>query len=335
MMRQKPLCTSIALALALAVAVAGCGKTNKLNTPSTATPPASGEVELKLKWTPGEHIVQQADMKQNIQSFVPGLPEPMKQDMTIGQKFSLTVVSANPDGGHKLELQFLAMRVDAETAGKTVSYDSDKGSSTKSTDPIAEMLGKMVGARLVYFLDASNRVERIEGIDELLNRLSTGNTAAASLKSVFNEDYFKRIMDTTLYLPPKPVQPGDTWPVEIQLPIGVFGTMHVNYTSAFKGWEMHGKRNCALIEFAGTMEIEPSGSASQGLKLSVQNGKTSGMLWFDPELGMVIDSNINQDMTMLMTVPRNSRAAATAPAETQTITNQMTQTLNFKVVSVN
>lgn len=329
MIKSAPLYT--ALALALAMAAAGCGKTNKINTPSTTTPPASGPVELKLKWTPGEHIVQEMDMKMDIQSFLPGMPEPMKQSINLGQKFSLSVVSANPDGGRQIELQFLSVRMDMESARGKMSYDSDQD-STNTDNPLA-LMGKMVGARLEYTLDASNKVEHIDGVDELLDRLSADNPAAAQFKSTFNEDYFKQVMDSSRYLPPKPVQPGDTWPIEFELPIGVFGAMHAKYTGEFKDWEMRGQRNCALLEFAGVMEIEPNENSRSGFNMALHSGKNSGEIWFDPELGMVIDSKANLDMTMIMTVPtRSPRGAA---AGTQTITNQTTQTISFKVDSVN
>lgn len=323
------------IAVMLAVVAVGCGKTNKINTPSTqAAPPAAGPVQLTIKWTPGEHIVQEIEIKQNMESVMPGLPAPMKTEMNIGQKISLTVVSADPDGGHQLELQFLSVSLDGEAGGKKLAFDSDKDQAAGSTDPVGQTMGKLVGVKLQYFLDASNKVVRIEGIDDLLSRFS--GAASASLKSMFTEDYFKRMMDTTLYLPPNAVQPGDSWPVKIELPMGLIGTMNMDYTSTFKGWDTHGKRNCALIEVAGKMQIEPNASGSQRMSISVHNGTSSGMIWFDPEFGTVIDSDFNQDMTMLITVPKNRRATTeAASAETQTITNQMSQTIGFKVVSLN
>ena len=324
-----------AITVALAVAAVGCGKTNKINTPSPTTPPASGAVEMKLKWTPGERIVQELEMKQNVLSALPGLPAPMKTDMTIGEKVSLTVVSADPDGGHKLEMQFLAFRMAINVNGKTINYDSAESSAGGTTNPMAAVFSKMVGAKIQFFLDASNHVQRLEGLDELMERIAASGTSAAVLRGVLNEDNFKQMLNSSVYLPPKPVQPGDTWPVVIKSPTGVFGTMTMNYTATFKGWDRHGKRNCALLEFAGSIEIEPAANAPSGFAMSVHNGKSSGMMWFDPDLGTIIESDANEDMMMIMTVPKNQRAAQGSAAETQTITNQVTQAINIKADSVN
>ena len=100
----------IAALLALSLPWVGCNKSGKLDTASTFKPP-SGPVELKLKWPLGERIVQDMDMKQNMELSMPGQPAPMKQDMTMGQEYGLTVLKENPDGGHEVEMEFLSARM--------------------------------------------------------------------------------------------------------------------------------------------------------------------------------------------------------------------------------
>ena len=184
----------IAAVLALSLPWVGCNKSGKLGTASTFTPP-SGPVELKLKWPQGERIVQDMDMKQNMELSMPGQPAPMKQDMTMGQEYGLTVLKETPDGGHEVEMEFLSARMGVAMGGKTVlDYDSAKKSSADKANPVADMFGKIVGSKIQYFLNASNEVERIEGVDELVNRLSSGAQAdaLAPLKStMFSEGSFQ------------------------------------------------------------------------------------------------------------------------------------------------
>ncbi len=71
------------IALALAVTAGGCGKSSKLNAPSKTPAPAT-PVELKLKWTPGEHVVQEFDIDQDMIMNIPRQPAPMHQLMNIG-----------------------------------------------------------------------------------------------------------------------------------------------------------------------------------------------------------------------------------------------------------
>src|ERR1700690_2847485 len=198
----------IGAALALSLTWVGCNKSGKLAEPSTFTPP-SGPVELKLKWPQGERIVQVMDMKQTMEMSIPGQPAPMKQDTTMGQEYGLTVLQATADGGHEVEMEFLSARMNSTMGGKTMlDYDSTKKSATDKQNPLAGIFGKLVGSKIRFFLDATNGVERIEGIDDMMNRLQTGATPAdlAPLKSIFTEGYFKQLMDANRYMPPKAVQ---------------------------------------------------------------------------------------------------------------------------------
>jgi len=65
-------------------------------------------VELKLKWSLGERVVMNMDMKQNIGNDHAQPARSMKQDMTLGQKYGLTSVKGNPDGGHEVEMNISA-----------------------------------------------------------------------------------------------------------------------------------------------------------------------------------------------------------------------------------
>ncbi|MGD1083433.1 MAG: DUF6263 family protein [Verrucomicrobiota bacterium] len=327
----------IAAALALALPWAGCGKSDKLNKPSAFATP-SGPVELKLKWPPGERIVQDMDMKQSMELTVPGQPAPIQEDMTLGQGFGMTVLKENPDGGHEVEMEFLSARMGMTSGGATVlDYDSAKKPPADKANSVADMFGKIVGSKIRFFLNASSGVERMEGVEELVNRLSSGGPADqfATLKSMFSESYFKELMSHYRILPPKPAQPGDTWPVQYEVPMANMGILVMNYNVTLKGWETHEQRNCARLEFQGTLKAKPD-PAAKPADMSVSNleGTTSGVSWFDPELGMTIGASMTQDMTMVMKIPMNPNGTAGAAGETQSITNQMRQDMTVKLVSV-
>lgn len=317
----------------------GCNKSGKLSKSSEFKAP-TGPVEFKLKWPLGERIEQDMDMNAKMEITIPGQPMPMKQDTTMGQAYGLTVLQANPDGTHEIEMDFLSARMRMVMAGKTnLDYDSAKPATGGRVNPVANMFGKIVGSKIRYFLDATNAVERIEGVDELMNRLATGANSAelAPLKSMYNDGYFKQMMNANLFLPPKPVQPGDTWPAQQEIPLGMMGTLIMNFDFTFKNWEMHGKRNCARLEFQGTIQSKPDSEAkSPGFSMSIQDGAISGISWFDPELGITIDTTMNQNFTVIMQIPQNpgARPKAGARMQTQSITNQMEQAMTIKLVSV-
>jgi hypothetical protein len=107
----------------------------------------------------------------------------------------------------------------------------------------------------------------------------------------------------------------------------------MNYDVNFASWEMHGKRNCARLEFQGTIKGKPDSAAkAPGMSISIQDGTTSGVSWFDPELGITIDTTMNQDLKMAIQVPQNPRAKNGGAM--QNLTSQMNQAVNIKLVSV-
>lgn len=318
---------SLIAVVGLVLVGAGCHKENKVNVPSKSAAP-SGPIELKLKWTPGEKIVENLDMKMDIDVDVPGQPMPINQQMTMGQKFSVTVLRQTATGGHELEMEFLAARVSMAGPGQPpVEYDSEKSSSTKSSNPMAKIFSKLIGEKIRYILDATNEVERIEGLPDLVKKLSEGSNPAmkATIKSMINESYFKEMMSSARYLPSKPVQPGDTWPVVIETTSGQLGDITMDYTMTFKGWEMHGVRNCVRLDFTGSIKGKP-GETPNGMTMDLQDGQTSGVSWFDPDLGIIIDTQVSHDMKIVMTM--------NAMGKKQTMTTHLKQDLGIKLDSV-
>ena len=58
------------------------------------------------------------------------------------------------------------------------------------------------------------------------------------------------------------------------------------------------------------------------------------LAWFDPELGMRIDSAMNLDMNLAISLPMNSPGTPAGAAGRQTISDRMNQTVNAKLISV-
>ena len=274
------------------------------------TSPAS-PVELKLKWPlVGERVVLDMEIKRNGEYLYPGQPDRQQEDLTLEKKFGLTVLKATPGGGHEVELEFLSIRDRIALGGNTMlDFDSTQESSASRTNSLTDLYGKVVGSKIRYFLNASNEVERMEGVDELEQRLSSGASADASAfsKIQFSEGYLKQLMSGLhLYLPPKAVQPGDTWPIQTEMALGPLGTASIDHTVTFRNWEQHWKRNCARLEFQSTMKTKPGPNSNPaGTSVSSLEGTSSGVAWFDPELGMVIETAANTDMKMVINRPIN------------------------------
>jgi len=235
-------------------------------------------------------------------------------------------------------MEILSARMKLERTGRTlIDYDSEKKTAPENQDAsvaaIQKMFENVVGAKLQFYLDPSNNVSRIDGADQLMSRLGTGGPpeATSGLKNMFSGDYLKQMVGNTGYFPFNPVQPGDTWPVHMDLPLGNLGTLATDYHYTFQNWEKRGPRTCARLEFDGTLKSKSGANPdAAGMAMTIQNGTASGVTWFDPELGMAIDTVVDQDISMVMSIPVNVRGRAI----TQTMTNQMHQTVTRKLESV-
>jgi hypothetical protein len=339
----------IVAALVLGLSGVSCSKSSKpspgkLDQVSTFKTPA-GPVVLKAKWPTGERVVQSLDLKQNMEITVPNQPQPIKQDVTMGQEYGLTVLKENPDGGHEVELEFLNARMAAMQGGQTVfSYDSTKKAAADNANPalaaaqqtVAAMFQNIIGSKVQFFLDASNQVERVEGLDTLTSKLGPGgqNDATASIKHIFSKNYLTQMLGGSQYLPSKPVQPGDTWPLQVEYEVEQLGTLVIDISTTFVNWETHGKRTCARLEFQGTFKTKPGQKpASTGMTMDIQEGNSSGVTWFDPELGKVIETIANQDIKMAMTMT-TTRPGFPKGGVTQSLDMLLKQVVTTKLESV-
>jgi hypothetical protein len=69
--------------------------------------------------------------------------------------------------------------------------------------------------------------------------------------------------------------------------------------------------------------------------MTIENGKVSGKMWFDPELGMIADTSVDQRMTMRMAAPQRPRAPQTNTAGAPMMTTAMNQKISLKLIEVN
>ena len=320
--------------LTLELAVSGCNKGNQVVVSTQNAP--TGPTTLVLKWPVGRHGIQSMDMKMTSEITTPWTKQPISQDMTLGQESSLTVLREMDGGKRELQLEYLGTTMSMKQGMKTLlTYDSAK-SGASDTNPAAAILGKIIGAKVSFILNPAFEVELVEGADALTQRITAapGIDPAGTLKNMFSADVLKQQVEFAHYLPGKPVQPGDTWPVERDYPMGQMGTMLMNFTFTLTGWEKHNDRWCAKIAMDGTVTSKPGDSPElPGMQIAVQDGKCTGETWFDIDEGMFVDGTLNQDMKMDITM-KNPMAARqpNAPA-TVTLNSNMHQdiTTSFKL----
>jgi Family of unknown function (DUF6263) len=263
---------------------------------------ANSPAEMKIKWEVGKKYSMRLELDQSTKTEVPNQPEPVIQRIKLSQDFDISALKELDNGGRQLELKFEAETMNIFQGDQSVlSFDSAQSPELDTNNSIAPVLRAMIGVRIQYFTDANSKVEKMEGVQELMNRIAAIGKPReqAMLKQMFSEDTLKRYGSFGEGMPGHPVAPGDSWSLKMDVPSSI-GVLALDMKYTFKNWEQHGGRKCAHIDAAGDISTK-STSAASGVMVEIKKGKMSGDSWFDPASGMIVDVNNDQDMTLKIT----------------------------------
>ncbi len=331
---MKKIITLVSLAVvAGGVLLSGCSKPKKPSSSSGSSDPSSatavaatadGPVDMKIKWVAGKTFAMQMEMNMDTEMKVPDQPDPVKQNIKLTQNFNLGGLKKLDNGGWELQLEFENETLEVLMGGRSVlTFDSNENPAQETNNPVAPILRAMVGAQLQYFTDASGKVEKMGGVDELKKRISVAGTQQqrGMFQQMFSEDTLKRYGSFSEALPNRMVNVGESWSQKNDI-VSTIGTLTMDMNYTFKNWEQHGDRNCAHVVAVGTITTKTVSAANVGAAVEVQNGKITGDFWFDPELGMIVDVHNTQDMTLKITT------------RTQNLSQQLSQKVRLSLVDV-
>ena len=260
---------------------------------------ARGPIEMQMKWQAGKSYVMRMESTQTMETRQPNQPQPVKQVQKMTEDYNFSLVRELDNGGWQLQLEFesLAMEV---TAGdrKVFSADSTQDSAQDARNPVGARLRKMVGARLQFFINANGKVEKMEGYQELVNRVAGDNPKEqAAFRDLVGENSLKQYgsigEDTT---PRRIVKLGDSWPIRLEVPDDN-GTLNVDLKCTFKNWEQHADRKCMRIKVTGNFSPQAAPNTAS-LPAKIIKGGLSGEAWFDPALGMIVEFALDEDVNV-------------------------------------
>ena len=172
---------------------------------------------------------------------------------------------------------------------------------------------KLVGSKVKLLTTADGKVEKVEGGPQLRSKVTAGANmyVIASLNNMLSDEAIKGWNTLHTGLPDKAVKPGDSWPSTRSQTFGP-GTLSVDATNTFKGWEQRDGRKVALFESAGVIISKPAAGNSP-VTVTVEDGATtSGKTWFDPALGCVIESTATSDFSIKMAYANGQSTASKA-----------------------
>jgi hypothetical protein len=295
----------------------GCSKSKKAAIPSgnsadssAASSTADSPAEMKIKWEVGKKYSMRMELDQTVKTEVPNQPQPVIQVVKLTQDFDISVLKELDNGGRQLELTFENQTINVSQGDHGVlSFDSAQNAAPDAGNPFAPILRAMIGAPIQYFTDASGKVEKVEGVDELMNHMAKAGRPQeqAMLKDMFSEDTLRQYGSFADAMPDHAVNIGDHWPLKKDIPSSI-GVLALDMKYTLKNWEQFADRKCAHVEAVGDVSTK-SISTAAGAEVEIKDGKVSGDLWLDPALGMIVGMNDDQNMRLKITTRAQTMTA--------------------------
>jgi hypothetical protein len=322
--------TPLIVASLLVGSFAACKKSE----PAAASNSASKEgLKLKVKWPLGARYVYRMDLDQHSTNKFPQMPQGMQQDVTIAMTYALSVAKETAGGGHDLEMEFLANEMEVKMGPQVVmSFDSKEDAKNDAQNPMATPFRKMVGSKLHLQVDADGKVEQFIGLQEWIDNIGgDAGPGKMMVAQMFNEGSMRQMADFGRGFPAKPVQPGETWPFKIEIPLGSMGKIAIDSKITFTGWEEREQHKCVLLKSTGSLKGSPGAGPDGGpiRKMTIDHGKISGQSWFDPEAGAVIETIADQ--AMLVKGEMTGQPGNKGPAG---FTSEIGQKVSLKLVEI-
>lgn len=313
--RSLWLCAGLALSFSLVACKkkgdAGAGTAG--TEPPPEQPKEEPPVEIKVNWQVGKKLVVRSELLQEMEVSNPNFPTPMKMDSLMSRDLSVAVLKDREGGGRELEVEILAYKTESKAAGRlTGIFDSKSDPKSDITNRNSAPLRKLIGVKLKYLTDPSGKVDRIEGAPELLTKLVTGAPATVQpgLRLMFSEESLKQLLPAATGLPEKPVKPTETWPFTTTTAIPPFGALSIEVTNTFKGMEDHAGRKCAAIDQTGTITMPARTGPAGATPPTIEEATVTGQTWFDPALGIIVESFGDMSFTFKGPVTTTVKAKA-------------------------
>ncbi len=354
----------VSLIAACAVSLMGCKQGNRNAAPESKITgsPSDAPVAIAPKWAAGQRYVMRMESSQSYQlpNFGAGR-RPAGQgtnnaplESTFAQEYSLLVTNAS-EGQRGIEMEILAVELMAARGEQEfINYDS-RNKVARQGGAMTDMFDQFVGGKIYYLVGADNKVVKVEGLNELFARVEPtpesanpnaggrgrGFGGGGMLRNMYNEDVFKQLIDLAALAPPNSVRVGDTWVTTRDSGAPIIGPLSVTTTNTLRGWQEHEAKKCARVEFTGAVTIGTSTNANpMAAFMRVENGTVKGHSWFAPELGIPIETVVDQKMTINMVnigaQPRrtNNTANAAATNTPARITLPVNQHISIKLIEV-
>ena len=231
----------------------------------------------------------------------------MKQNMDMnqqvgGQELATEMVSTNYMLWEIAEVNDAGIAtVNSEIGRMTISVDGPQGKFEIDTDSeeeldgiaagVADQIKKLIGEQFSQTMNAQGKILSVTMPDEF----ESGNPMMTK------ESLSQLIKNASPVFPDKPVAVGETWNQKSETPMpGGMGGMKIDSTYTYKGTEDVDGKTLDVVEIA--MEMQFVAEEGSPIEIEITEQDTKGKMLFNSVKGHTQQINIDQKMTMKVTV---------------------------------
>ncbi|MGE9315109.1 DUF6263 family protein [Niabella sp. CJ426] len=230
----------------------------------------------------GVALVSQTKMIQNIMD--------MNMDMNMDYTLNSTYRISTEGNNKKLTLVYDQLNMDMQIMGQQVKMSSD---DADTSNEVSAAFRALKGQSLSLVMDAYGKVLKIEGAQEMLDKIEGVAQQKEAMKGVVGEEALKNMIEQSFgFYPKSPVKTGDSWTTDMSLKQPYIIAGSATYTLV----KVEGKK--AFIDFTGQLATDSSSSiTTNGIEVGFAiEGAFSGSTEVDIDTGMPLKSFIQQKM---------------------------------------
>ncbi|HZT82512.1 MAG TPA: DUF6263 family protein [Gemmataceae bacterium] len=286
-------------------------------------------VKLAWKFEKGKPFYQEMTTETKQTMKVMGSDVVQNQKQTF--YFSWTPEKQEADGSWVIQQEILGVKMDIDIGGSKISYDSTK--TDNPANPLGEFFKALIGSKFTLTVDKNNKVTKVEGRKEFLDKLAAANPQMKPLlDQILSEEALKEMADPTFaVVPTKEVKKGDTWEKTSKLDMGPIGKYENSYKYTFEGPDA--KTKLDKIKVDTTLKyVPPSDSATGGSlpfkikSADLKSTDASGTVTFDNAKGRVASSEQKLNLKGDLSIEIGGQTTKVELNQTQTTTVKTTDT---------
>jgi len=201
--------------------------------------------------------------------------------MNMGMDIDMSVENTDQDGSQTFKTTYSAVRM---KMGGPVSMEYDSAKAGDANNPIAKIMGALIGGTLQVKLGPDGKVKDVQGADELVKKMADAmkGLPGADAMGKSQVDQIKGQFDQmSAWLPKEPVGVGDSWDVKMEMA----SDPNMPMTVEGKCKLTDRKNGLAIIDMDGKI------TSKAGL-----NGTMSGKIGVDEKTGWAMSTDMDLKM---------------------------------------